>query len=230
MIAAMHRVDHVLTVHDAHVWTVSDRLDFLSAHVGVNNARSMEECDAIVRDVRDLLGRRIPHRPCHHSDRIDRHLLWRDGSRSSALSRHRRSRPGPYARTLNRLPRPLLPSFPLSVAKMAPIRRFPAGRFPSLPIIDDCCYPQLRLAARGNSRCGAKNGDSHRFSHEAAWMLNGSPLRKTVAVPAFSPSTHFYTGCQGESPCAGRARACRENRGADAAKTTLFRIRVSMFF
>jgi cobalt-zinc-cadmium efflux system protein len=57
MIAAMHRVDHVLTVHDVHVWTVSDSLDFLSAHVGVDNARSMEECDAIVRDVRDLLAR-----------------------------------------------------------------------------------------------------------------------------------------------------------------------------
>ena len=57
MIAAMHRVARVLTVHDVHVWTVSDSLDFLSAHVGVDNARSMEECDAIVRDVRDLLGR-----------------------------------------------------------------------------------------------------------------------------------------------------------------------------
>ena len=82
--------------------------------------------------------------------------------------------------------------------------------------------PQLRLAARGNSRCGAKNGDSHRFSHEAAWMLNGSPLRKTVAVPAFCLRRTSDTGCQGESPCAGRARACRENRGADAAKTTIF--------
>jgi cobalt-zinc-cadmium efflux system protein len=56
MIAAMQRVDRVLTVHDVHVWTVSDKLNFLSAHVAVDGARTMEECGAIVRAVRELLA------------------------------------------------------------------------------------------------------------------------------------------------------------------------------
>ena len=57
MIAAMQRVSHVLTVHDVHVWTVSDKLHFLSAHVGVDEARTMEECGAIIRDLKELLSR-----------------------------------------------------------------------------------------------------------------------------------------------------------------------------
>ncbi len=57
MIAAMQRVSHVVTVHDVHVWTVSDHLNFLSAHVGVDEARTMEECGAVIRDLKELLSR-----------------------------------------------------------------------------------------------------------------------------------------------------------------------------
>jgi cobalt-zinc-cadmium efflux system protein len=56
MVAAMQRVTHVLTVHGVHVWTVSDNLNFLSAHVGVADVRTMDECGAILRDVRELLS------------------------------------------------------------------------------------------------------------------------------------------------------------------------------
>jgi cobalt-zinc-cadmium efflux system protein len=57
MVAAMQQVHNVVTVHDVHVWTVSDNLNFLSAHIGVADVRTMEECGEIIREVKELLGR-----------------------------------------------------------------------------------------------------------------------------------------------------------------------------
>ena len=54
MIAAIREVGHVEAVHDIHVWTVSDHLNFLSAHVEVSDARTMEECGAVIRDVNEV--------------------------------------------------------------------------------------------------------------------------------------------------------------------------------
>ena len=59
MIDAMREVGHVQAVHDVHVWTVSDHLNFLSAHVEVANARTMEECGAVIRDVNEVLFHRF---------------------------------------------------------------------------------------------------------------------------------------------------------------------------
>lgn len=59
MIEAMREVGHVQAVHDVHVWTVSDHLNFLSAHVEVSDARTMEECGAVIRDVNEVLFHRF---------------------------------------------------------------------------------------------------------------------------------------------------------------------------
>ena len=58
MIQAIREVGHVQAVHDVHVWTVSDHLNFLSAHVEVSDARTMEECGAVIRDVNEVLFHR----------------------------------------------------------------------------------------------------------------------------------------------------------------------------
>lgn len=55
MIDAMRGIDHVQAVHDVHVWTVSDHLNFLSAHVEVSDTQTMEESDEVIRDVNNLL-------------------------------------------------------------------------------------------------------------------------------------------------------------------------------
>ena len=59
MISAMREVGHVQAVHDVHVWTVSDHLNFLSAHVEVSDARTMDECGAVIREVNEVLFHRF---------------------------------------------------------------------------------------------------------------------------------------------------------------------------
>jgi cobalt-zinc-cadmium efflux system protein len=59
MIDAMREVAHVQAVHDVHVWTVSDHLNFLSAHVEVSDARTMEECGEVIHDVNEVLFHRF---------------------------------------------------------------------------------------------------------------------------------------------------------------------------
>ena len=59
MIGAMREVAHVQAVHDVHVWTVSDHLNFLSAHVEVSDARTMEECGEVIHDVNEVLFHRF---------------------------------------------------------------------------------------------------------------------------------------------------------------------------
>jgi cobalt-zinc-cadmium efflux system protein len=59
MIDAMREVSHVQAVHDVHVWTVSDHLNFLSAHVEVSDARTMEECGEVIHDVNEVLYHRF---------------------------------------------------------------------------------------------------------------------------------------------------------------------------
>jgi cobalt-zinc-cadmium efflux system protein len=59
MIGAMRQIDHVQAVHDVHVWTVSDHLNFLSAHVEVSDTRTMDEIDEVIRDVNELLAHRF---------------------------------------------------------------------------------------------------------------------------------------------------------------------------
>jgi cobalt-zinc-cadmium efflux system protein len=59
MIDAMREVSHVQAVHDVHVWTVSDDLNFLSAHVEVSDARTMEECGEVIHDVNEVLAHRF---------------------------------------------------------------------------------------------------------------------------------------------------------------------------
>ena len=59
MIDAMREVSHAQAVHDVHVWTVSDHLNFLSAHVEVSDARTMEECGEVIHDVNEVLFHRF---------------------------------------------------------------------------------------------------------------------------------------------------------------------------
>lgn len=59
MIDAMREVAHVQAVHDVHVWTVSDHLNFLSAHVEVSDARTMEECGEVIHAVNEVLFHRF---------------------------------------------------------------------------------------------------------------------------------------------------------------------------
>jgi cobalt-zinc-cadmium efflux system protein len=59
MIDAMREVAHVQAVHDVHVWTVSDHLNFLSAHVEVSDARTMEECGEVIHNVNEVLFHRF---------------------------------------------------------------------------------------------------------------------------------------------------------------------------
>ena len=59
MIGAMREVSRVQAVHDVHVWTVSDHLNFLSAHVEVSDARTMAECGEVIRNVNEVLYHRF---------------------------------------------------------------------------------------------------------------------------------------------------------------------------
>lgn len=56
MVAAMRGVPHVQSVHDVHVWTVSDGMNFLACHVEVENTRSMDECARVIEDLNVLLA------------------------------------------------------------------------------------------------------------------------------------------------------------------------------
>lgn len=56
LIAAVRGVEHVVNVHDLHVWTVSDGLNFLSCHVEVDNERTMAEVDGLLLAINDLLA------------------------------------------------------------------------------------------------------------------------------------------------------------------------------
>jgi cobalt-zinc-cadmium efflux system protein len=53
---AIRGVAHVQAVHDLHVWTVTDGLNFLSCHVEVADTNTMAECASIVRQINDRLS------------------------------------------------------------------------------------------------------------------------------------------------------------------------------
>ncbi|HEY3331081.1 MAG TPA: cation diffusion facilitator family transporter [Capsulimonadaceae bacterium] len=59
LVAALRNVEHVVNVHDLHVWTVSDGLNFLSCHVEVANTRTMEEIERILCEINTLLESRF---------------------------------------------------------------------------------------------------------------------------------------------------------------------------
>lgn len=54
---AIRDVDQVQAVHDLHVWTVSDGLNFLSCHIEVADTHTMPECAEIVKQVNERLAR-----------------------------------------------------------------------------------------------------------------------------------------------------------------------------
>lgn len=55
--SAIRNIPHVQAVHDLHVWTVTDGLNFLSCHVEVADTNTMAECAAIVRQINERLSR-----------------------------------------------------------------------------------------------------------------------------------------------------------------------------
>ena len=57
MTRAMRSVAHVCAVHDLHIWTVSDGMNFLSCHVVVEETQSLSDCDAILYALNALLTR-----------------------------------------------------------------------------------------------------------------------------------------------------------------------------
>ena len=57
LVAAMRTVPQVQSVHDLHVWTVSDGMNYLSCHVEVDDSRTLEECTDIVANLNTLLSR-----------------------------------------------------------------------------------------------------------------------------------------------------------------------------
>jgi cobalt-zinc-cadmium efflux system protein len=56
MAEAIRGVEHVQSVHDLHVWAVSDGLNFLSCHVEVADTNTMSECTAIVQQINERLA------------------------------------------------------------------------------------------------------------------------------------------------------------------------------
>lgn len=54
MVEKLHTVDGVRNVHDLHVWSISENLRMLSAHV-VTDDISMRECSAIQQDINEIL-------------------------------------------------------------------------------------------------------------------------------------------------------------------------------
>jgi len=55
MIAAVEAIPHVQSLHDLHVWTVSDGLNYMSCHLEVDAAQTLAECAEITRCVNKLL-------------------------------------------------------------------------------------------------------------------------------------------------------------------------------
>ncbi|HEX5322698.1 MAG TPA: cation diffusion facilitator family transporter [Capsulimonadaceae bacterium] len=53
---AIRQVNHVEAVHDLHVWSVSDGLNFLSCHVEVADTNTIAECSLIVRQINERLA------------------------------------------------------------------------------------------------------------------------------------------------------------------------------
>jgi cobalt-zinc-cadmium efflux system protein len=56
MAASIKAVPDVNAVHDLHVWTVSDGLNYLSCHIEVSVTQTMNGCAGIVRDVNRMLS------------------------------------------------------------------------------------------------------------------------------------------------------------------------------
>jgi cobalt-zinc-cadmium efflux system protein len=48
-------VEYVQGVHDLHVWTVADGINFLSCHVEVDRERTMDEVDEVVSEIGEML-------------------------------------------------------------------------------------------------------------------------------------------------------------------------------
>jgi cobalt-zinc-cadmium efflux system protein len=55
MVADIESIPHVQSLHDLHVWTVSDGLNYLSCHIEVDAAQTLAECAQITKEVNDLL-------------------------------------------------------------------------------------------------------------------------------------------------------------------------------
>ena len=55
LVSAVAAVPHVRALHDLHVWTVSDGLNYLSCHIEVADTRTMAECSEILRQVNAVL-------------------------------------------------------------------------------------------------------------------------------------------------------------------------------
>ena len=53
---SIRAVDHVQAVHDLHVWTVADGLNFLSCHVEVADTNTMAECATIIQQINQRLS------------------------------------------------------------------------------------------------------------------------------------------------------------------------------
>jgi cobalt-zinc-cadmium efflux system protein len=56
MVRSMESIPHVCSVHDVHVWTVSDGMHFLSCHVEVEDTRTMEDCAHLIEEINALLS------------------------------------------------------------------------------------------------------------------------------------------------------------------------------
>lgn len=48
-------VEHVNSVHDIHIWTVSDGMNYMSCHAVVDDANTMEQCAELVQELNMLL-------------------------------------------------------------------------------------------------------------------------------------------------------------------------------
>jgi cobalt-zinc-cadmium efflux system protein len=57
MVRRMRLVPNVKNVHDLHVWTVSDGMNYLSCHVAVTEDQSMKECCDLINNLNALLAK-----------------------------------------------------------------------------------------------------------------------------------------------------------------------------
>ena len=55
MVDTVMALPHIQAVHDLHVWTVSDGLNYLSCHIEVADTQTMAECADIMRAVNNVL-------------------------------------------------------------------------------------------------------------------------------------------------------------------------------
>lgn len=94
VVLGMTGVPHVLSVHDIHIWTVSDAMNYMSCHAVVDDSLTMDQSSSVVKELNDLLLKsfKIVHATIQVemqgacSDQINPSLICGQGSHSEGAA------------------------------------------------------------------------------------------------------------------------------------------------